>query len=159
MPPQSRLLIHLIQCSEKLSHRFSSNVPENLINWLEKNNEKWVGEFQIDNAKFTVVFTNIRKSWNQLPDTSGWRVDFRRDNQKLFITTKNLRLLFNTIIIMIQEFLEKIKPQSLLLSPTTFKKEKLYLFLLTTLQHLYSSKYELKILDYGEFRLDKIIGG
>lgn len=132
------------------------------IQWATRNDTYWGGSFEVGDREIEIIFAKLSPKGIQSQRWRVERVDFRKGRRNdSHGTVSETTAILSHIASAIDEFLKKVEPDILEMSPTNASREKLYRVVLKQMMPKISHAYDLEEKWYGslmgEFVLTKLI--
>lgn len=129
------------------------------VQWQSSNDQSWVAIFAVGDRRFSIIFTNISRGFGSGRQTH-WRVDFRKETWiDARAGVRDTVAVLDSVAAAVKEFLGRVQPITLEMSPTTHSHEKLYRAVLSRtmpmLEHAYSLDEKWYGSMFGEFILTR----
>jgi hypothetical protein len=119
--------------------------PTQSVQWDSRNDKKWHGSFWVGDRQIEILFSRLSRGW-----TSSWRIDFRKATYKpVRGTIGETTGIMNAVVGAIKEFLERVKPDHLEMSPTNTPREKLYRAIIKRMMPQIEQTYSVDEVSYG----------
>lgn len=119
------------------------------VQWQTTSDRTWVATFAIGDRQFSTIFTNISRGSGSGRQTH-WRVDFRKETWvDARAGVRDTVAVLDSVAAAVKEFLDRVQPITLEMSPTTASREKLYRAVLARMTPMLDHAYSLDEKWYG----------